>query len=168
MSSPFRIRCPVQIGLGVQCTPDFAIEFLKAFANQEDFTYYDSVFGSLELTENEPIKQSSGAVYGVWVKSETILNNEVKSIPNYPKWYPVYWGKDIKPISRISAHVQNHKGTGNAKLRAMQLIKDKPIIFGALFVERYNEFERLVHQNYPALKGAGQTGKNSSIIQIMN
>jgi len=144
------------------------IEFLKAFANQENFTYYDSVFGTLELTENEPIKQSSGAVYGVWVKSETQLNNALKSIPKYTGWYPVYWGKDIKPISRISAHVQDHEGTGNASLRTIQLIKDKPLIFGALFVERYKEFERLVHQKYPALIGAGKSGKNSSVIQIMN
>ena len=144
------------------------IEFLKAFATQENFTYYDSVFGSLELTEDKPIKQSSGAVYGVWVKSETTLNNVLRSIPNYPEWYPVYWGKDIKPISRISAHVQDPKGTGNARLRTMQLIKDKPLVFGAFFVERYEEFERLLHQRYPALKGAGNSVKSTSIIQIIN
>ena len=143
------------------------VEFLRTFANQENFACYDSVFGYLELSDNTPIKQSSGAVYGIWVKSESKLNNVLKSIPKYPDWYPVYWGKDIKPISRISAHVQDHKGTGNASLRTIQHIKFKPLIFGALFVERYKEFERLVHQKYPALINAGKPGKNSSIIQIM-
>lgn len=144
------------------------IDFLKTVANQEKFTYYDSVFGSIELTENEAIKQSSGAVYGVWVKSETKLNNTLRSIPEYPEWYPIYWGKDIKPVSRISAHIQNHEGTGNASLRTISLIKDKPLIFGALLVARYKEFEKLLHLKYPPLIGAGRTGKNPSVIQIMN
>ncbi|HOU96478.1 MAG TPA: hypothetical protein PLN06_07630 [Bacteroidales bacterium] len=119
------------------------------------------------LDETKPIKQYCGAVYGIVVESDTPPSTGLKPLKDYPKLFPVYWGKDIAPVSHIIAHVQNHKSTGNANLRNISELKDKRIIFGAIFVERYRDFEEHLHKTYPLLKGSKKHGGGEKIIKIL-
>jgi hypothetical protein len=80
---------------------NIVVDFLRNFAQQHSFSIFDSIYGDICTTS---ITQSSGAVYGIWVESSTIIDPLVSSIPNNPTWYPVYWGKDISPVSRIRSH----------------------------------------------------------------
>lgn len=112
---------------------EFIPKFLKSFASENDFTPYDCLYGAIELNDPFPIQQSSGAVYGIWAKVSAARKLNVKEIPGYRDWYPVYWGIDISPVSRIKAHVQGHKN-GNIKLRSIPELKDAQLIFGAILV----------------------------------
>ena len=144
------------------------IEFLRKEAGKHQFTIFNDVFGRIELNAKLPIKQSSGAVYGVLAYSKTQISGEIKSIPSLENFYPIYWGKDISPIKRIVAHVQNHEGTGNANLRSCEQIQDKDLIFGAIFVSDYKKFEDHLHRFYPSLLGTGGGGRTSTVIEIEN
>ncbi|NQY26165.1 MAG: hypothetical protein HRT92_03195 [Piscirickettsiaceae bacterium] len=137
-------------------------------AKEKDFTVYKAIFGEIILNEKKAIKQSSGAVYGIFAESETPLRTGIKPIKGHPKFYPVYWGKDIAPVSRLKAHVQNHKSTGNADLRGIKEIENKKLIFGAILVSDYQKFEKHLHEAYPPLKGTNRTGRLSQIIEILN
>ena len=142
------------------------VKFLKKIANDNSYQVFDSIYGRIELSSDDAIKQSSGSVYGIWVKSNSSPDGKVKSIPNYPEWFPVYWGKDIAPVSRMKAHVQDHKKTGNIKLRKIIEIEGKDLIFGAIMVARYEIFEKLLHNRYKPMKGSGKMGRKSKVIKI--
>ena len=148
--------------------PNEVVQFLLNEAKEINFRTFDSVFGDLCLDKTKPIKQSYGAVYGIVVESDTPPMPSLKPLRDYPKLFPIYWGKDIAPISRIKAHVQNHKSTGNANLRKITELEGKRIIFGAIFVERYQDFEEHLHKTYPPIKGSMKHGGREKIVEIMN
>jgi len=143
------------------------VDFLKAEASENNYTIFDAIYGEVCLNESKPIKQSSGAVYGIFVSSEEPIEN-VSELNGYPKLYPVYWGKDIAPVSRLKAHVKNYKNTGNVDLPNITEIKEKKIIFGAIMVSEYQKFEQYLHSSYPPLRGTNRPGKISQIIDILN
>lgn len=142
-------------------------KFLLKEAKDHKYDTFNSVFGDLFLDETKPIQQSCGAVYGIVVESDKPLSAELKPLKDYPKLYPVYWGKDIAPVSRIKAHVQNHASTGNINLRSISELVGKRIIFGAIFVERYRDFEEHLYKTYPPLKGSNKHGGAEKIVKIM-
>jgi hypothetical protein len=143
------------------------VEFLKKIANENHHQIFDSIYGGIDLQDNVAIKQSSGSVYGIWVKSDSSPDGKVGCISDYPEWFPVYWGKDIAPVSRMKAHVQDHKNTGNIALRKIEEIKCKELIFGAIMVSNYKGFEKLLHKQYRPMKGINRSGKGSTIIKIL-
>jgi len=144
------------------------VKFLNEEANKNGFEVFNQIFGEIHLNEDRPIKQSSGTVYGIIVESPVPPKSGLAAIEGYPNLYPVYWGKDIAPVSRLKAHVQNYPSTGNANLRGIDEIAGKKLTFGAILVSQYQEFESYLHTTYPPLKGTSRAGKQSQIIEIMN
>jgi len=141
-------------------------KFLIEQAKSNGFITYDSMFGDICLNEKQPLKQSSGAVYGIFAQSNTPLNSSTQPINK--QYYPIYWGKDIAPVSRLKAHIQKYKNTGSANLKGILEIKEKKLIFGAILVSKYDEFEKFLHHKYPPLKGTNRFGKKTQIIKIIN
>jgi hypothetical protein len=144
------------------------ITLLKKEAEDNNFIIFSEIFGDLCLSDNVAIKQSSGAVYGILAESGSALDESVKPISPDSNLYPVYWGKDIAPVSRLKAHVQNHQSTGNANLRSRQELVGKHLFFGAILVSRYTEFEAYLHKKYPPMIGTGARGRVPQIIEIQN
>lgn len=142
------------------------VQFLKRVAATHGFQTLDSMFGIVRLGQDLPILQSSGAVYGIWVQDEVPPKPHVSEIPDFPGWYPVYWGKDVAPVSRMKAHVQGHKANGNANLPAMPEIQGKTLIFGAILVEKYDAFEAMLHRQFRPLKGTAARGRSHTVISI--
>jgi len=142
------------------------VKFLKKIAADEGFLVLDSMFGKIQLGQEFPIKQSSGAVYGIWVHDAVPPKNNLSEMPGNAGWYPVYWGKDVSPVSRIKAHVQGHKNNGNANLPSVKEIQGKSLIFGAILVARYDEFEAMLHRRHPPLKGTASKGRAHQVIQV--
>jgi hypothetical protein len=141
--------------------------FLKKIAEENDFTVFNEVSGILDIYDDDPhpIKQSSGAVYGIFAKSEASLL-ETKVIEGHKNLYPVYWGCDICPPSRIVAHAKAYKGTGNAKLKENSEIKGKQLIWGAIFVSDYKGFEQCLHKKFKPLIGTSRAGKSLKNIKV--
>jgi hypothetical protein len=143
-------------------------EFLTTFAVNEGYTVFDSLSGSIELGQTIPIVQSSGSVYGIWVNSNTTPSTGVRHLPGHPDWYPVYWGKDICPVSRMKAHVRGHANNGNINLPGIAEVTGKRLIYGAILVSRYEGFESLLHSRFQPLRGTSRAGRRSTIIRIEN
>jgi len=140
-------------------------EFLRKEALKNDFTVFNDVSGTLDINKHPPIKQSSGAVYGIFIKSEEPLSKTAR-INGYKNLYPVYWGGDVSPPKRIGAHAKDYEGTGNAKLKDNLEIRGKELIWGAIFVSDYKTFEKHLHHNFRPLIGSSRPGKSSTIIEI--
>jgi len=139
---------------------------LKKEAKEHEYTIFNEIYGELCLSEEIAIKQSSGSVYGILVESDTPPKLGLKPIEFNSNMYPVYWG--IAPISRLKAHVQSHQTTGNANLRSIEEIAGKRLIFGAILVSRYSDFEKHMHDKYPPLIGSNKKGRISKIIEVIN
>jgi hypothetical protein len=146
---------------------NIVVDFLKKVACKNGYKVFDSIYGDIVLQNDDAIQQSSGAVYGIWVQSASSPNGKVEVVPDYPGWFPVYWGKDIAPVSRMKAHVQDHASTGNIALRKIEEIQGKKIIFGAVMVSRYREFEELLHKKYSPMRGSSKPGKSARVIKII-
>lgn len=143
------------------------IVFLKSVAKEEGFEVLDAMYGSIHIGEAETISQSSGAVYGIFVKSEAPPSPSLLEIPGHKNWYPVYWGKDMTPTSRIRAHVQGHKN-GNINLPSIVELRGKPLIFGAILVPRYFELETILHRRFPPFKGRNSQGRTRTVSRIVD
>jgi len=140
-------------------------KFLKEFAAEKNFAIYDCLYGSIKLGQPYPMEQSCGAVYGIWARSPAPLTNPILPVPGYPQWYPVYWGKDISPVSRLKAHVQGHQN-GNIDLPNIREVQGLPLVFGSVLVARYGEFERLLHSSFPPLLGSHRTGRRATVVNV--
>lgn len=140
--------------------------FLREIACNLGYKVYNDVFGEIKLSDSVPIEQSSGAVYGIFVESNNKLKN-VEPIPYLTNWYPVYWGADVTPPGRIKAHVQGHQN-GNAKLQSVKEIQGKRLIYGAILVNKYKEFEKYLHEKFKPLLGKDRAGNKAKIIEIIN
>lgn len=141
--------------------------FLKEFASENGFETHDRLHGSIDFGRPFPIEQSSASVYGIWVNSSGPPREDVSEVPGHEGWYPVYWGKDIAPVSRLKAHVQNHKN-GNARLRSRDELKDRSLIFGAVIVSRYTAFERMLHSRFRPLYGSSQGGRSTTVVRVLD
>jgi len=98
------------------------IDFLRQQADKNDYIVFNDVFGQIDFNATtKPIKQPSGAVYGILVQSNVPIST-VQQLPSLDNLYPVYWGRDISPINRIVAHYQNYNGRGNANLQGCEEI----------------------------------------------
>jgi len=140
-------------------------QFLKTVAIEEGFQVKDSLYGSIHLGCESPIEQSCGAVYGIWAKASAPLRSNLTALPGHPDWYPVYWGKDIAPVSRLKAHVQGHQN-GNINLPSIAELSGLPLVFGALLVSRYRQFEQLLHEKYPPFRGTPLGGRSPSVVKV--
>jgi len=164
-------------------------KFLKNAAKkvENDFTMYDNLYGEIILDDvgeklgaNSKVHLSTGSVYGIFaIKTENSnienlfketnkLKDEVKPIDEEEKIYPVYWGKDINPGSRIVTHARPNPDTGNAKLEQFKELRNFKLIFGCIFISKYKDFEAYLHKNYPPLIGTSKGGKGSKITVIDN
>lgn len=147
--------------------PTKVVQFLKDLANHESFDVFDSLHGTIFIGQTPAIHQSCGSVYGIWARSSTPLSPELEAIPGHGDWYPVYWGKDISPVSRMKAHVQGHEN-GNIDLPNVAEVMGKELIFGAILVARYNSFESLLHDRFPPFKGSSKEGSRAKVVRIEN
>lgn len=143
---------------------NIVVDFLKDFAKKNNFSVFDSIYGEIDPTF---MTQSSGAVYGIWVDSSITLSQPASPISKTINWYPVYWGKDITPVSRILAHARGYTKTGSLNIPSIAYLKNKKIIYGAILVERYDSFEKLLHQKHPPLSGTARTGRKPRFIKII-
>lgn len=143
----------------------FVPQFLRGVAAQRGFVVRECLYGSIHLGRQFPIEQACGAVYGIWAKAATPLRHGLKALPGYSDWYPVYWGKDIAPVSRLKAHVQGHKN-GNINLPAITELTNLPLVYGAILVSRYGQFEQLLYTEYPPLRGSPRGGRVSSVVMV--
>lgn len=140
--------------------------FLMREAQKKGFKVHTRFVGEIELYPHFQIYQLVGGVYGVWAScSPPPVPEGVKPVED--DWFPVCWGKDITPCSRVSAHVYNYKGTGNLNLSSIPELKGRLLLFGAILVSRYEEFESYLHEVYPPLKGSARVGKRSRKVQIV-
>ena len=163
--------------------------FLKKIANEvkNKFTIYDNLHGEIILDDSEEklggnskIHLSTGSVYGIFaiktIKSDigklfeetNKLEGSVVPIDEKEEIYPVYWGKDINPGSRIVVHSRPNPKTGNAKLEEIQELRNFKLIFGSIFITKYKDFESYLYENYPPLIGTSRGGKGSKITVIDN
>jgi len=145
---------------------------------------YDNLHGEIILDDSEDkqggnskVHLSTGSVYGIFAiktKESDIdklfeeTKNSVKSIDEKETIYPIYWGKDINPGSRIVIHARPNPKTGNAKLEQIQELRKFKLIFGNIFITKYKDFEAYLHEHYPALIGTSRGGKGSKITVIDN
>jgi len=140
-------------------------KFLKLFATEHQFQVHECMYGSIELGEAFPIQQSSGAVYGIWAQMSQPPRADLAEVPGFAGWYPIYWGKDISPVSRLKAHVQGHDN-GNINLPSIAELRDARLVFGAILVSDYMRFEALLHERVPPFRGTPARGRQSTVIRI--
>ncbi|MDI1333967.1 hypothetical protein [Pseudomonas sp.] len=147
--------------------PEVALvpKFLKLFAAQHGLQVHDCLYGAIELGETFPIEQSAAAVYGIWAYMPASPKIGLAQVPGFPDWYPVYWGKDISPVSRIKAHVQGHKN-GNIGLPSIVELRGARLVFGAVLVSEYQRFEALLHLHCPPFKGTPSIGRQSTVVRV--
>ncbi len=143
----------------------FIPKFLKSFAAEHGFQVHDCMYGAIQLGDTFPIQQSAAAVYGIWAHMPASPRAGLAEVPGYPGWYPVYWGKDIAPVSRIKAHVQGHKN-GNIGLANIAELRGARLVFGAILVSEYQRFEALLHQRCPPFKGTASFGRQSTVVRV--
>jgi hypothetical protein len=140
-------------------------KFLKSFAAEHGFRVHDCLYGSIELGSPFPIQQSAAAVYGIWAEMPSPPKPRLAEVPGFPGWYPVYWGKDIAPVSRIKAHVQGH-ANGNIGLPTVAELRDARLVFGAVLVSEYQRFESMLHERCPPFKGTRSFGRQSTVVKV--
>lgn len=147
--------------------PEVALvpKFLKSFAAKHGLQVHDCLYGAIELGGESPIQQSAAAVYGIWAHMPAPPKTGLAQVPGFPDWYPVYWGKDISPVSRIKAHVRGHKN-GNIDLPNIIELKGARLVFGAILVSEYQRFEELLHKHCPPFKGTPSTGRKGTLVKV--
>lgn len=149
-------------------------KFLKEYAARQGLKVPTEASGEIVITQfQRSIKQSTGAVYGLIVELSgsdiEAASEEIQvdgKAPIFENWYALYWGKDSNPGARIRAHVQNHQGTGNAKLEKYRFLHGKPIIYSMIWVEKYEQFEKSLHAEFSPLLGSRRPGSLSKIVTI--
>jgi len=163
----------------------------KEVLENSEFKRNDNLHGKIKLDDlngiiggNSKISLSSGSVYGIFaIETENSninqLINEVndkktKELKDYGsimtdgnnKIYPIYWGKDINPGSRIVAHSRHYPGTGNAELEKYPALRNFNLIYGSIYVTKYRDFEDHLFKKYQPLLGTNKVGKESKITLI--
>lgn len=157
--------------------------FLKQQAQANNFTIFDTIYGEIQLSNPQcRITQSSGSTYGIWIE---LNNNNIKSAlmsdlkkcgknvnPNsnaiHLDWYPLYWGRDIHPGSRIKAHVNTSSNTGGLNLSQLNLSENYHIKYGVILVSDYSKFELFLHQNFPPIVLSSSTPGKVSTASILH
>jgi len=162
------------------------VEFLKNEVESlcDDYKVFENLYGEIQIDDlkakkgkNTIIHLSTGSVYGIFA-IETDDSNEkelfsecnkiASSVTKDKKIYPVYWGKDISPGSRIADHVRPRESTGNAELENINALRGFKLVYGCIYVSKYNEFEKHLHQKYPPLVGTPRRGSKSKFTIIDN
>lgn len=154
-------------------------EWLVKKANEKKYRLSPFLYGEISFESEKPITINSGNAYGFWieilddVKKQEVLDhygkdeNEIKILEE--KWYPLYWGKAINPVQRIGSHYAPSSKTGAMNLkRDKAFLKKFKIIFGSVWVEKYEEFEKYLHKEYKPLYGTNRKGNEPSKIKLLN
>ena len=160
----------------------FFKQILKS--TNDKFSMHDNLHGEIILEDfaqkrggNSKVHLSTGSVYGIFaIKKEGTdidklfqeTQNSVRALDENNEVYPIYWGKDINPGSRIVVHSRPNPNTGNAKLEEIEALRNFRLIYGCIFVTNYKEFEKYLHTQYPPLVGSSHSGKGSKITIIDN
>ena len=145
-------------------------EWLHETAQANGFQTYHSLFGRFNF-DYDVVEQSQGSVYGIWICCNEKVPRDIRiraQKQGYGEYIPLYWGKDINPGSRIRAHFNTPKSTGGLNL-ARSKYKDMDLIFGVIYVDRYEEFEEFLIEKYPTLENDDDynKGKSPSTVEIM-
>lgn len=123
------------------------------------------------------IQFSSGSVYGFFaIKTESSsvsdlfaeVGKTAMPLNNEGSIYPLYWGRDINPGSRIADHVRPRTKTGNAELEKIDALRQFRVIFGIVYVSRYQDFENELHSDFPPLVGSSARGKLSTFTSVLS
>lgn len=162
---------------------DLVLNWLIEQADKIGQKHYQGLFGSISYSEDPRMSQNAGAIYGVWVQASAsklaLLFSQVKSrnrnlkniadfhpIPGHETWYPLYWGKDANPGSRLRAHVEGHKNGNINIFQYSALHSDVMILYGVLLVEDYCGFESHLFAKFPPLIGTGKRGKIAAKVRF--
>lgn len=156
--------------------------FLKQQAHLNKLTIFDTIYGDMSISHSQSsMTQSSGSTYGIWVElnDSTIKNALIadlvkcgkkvnpKSTAIYSNWYPLYWGKDINPGSRIKAHFKASSSTNALNLSQLNLSQNYNFKYGLILVSDYSNFESFLHENYPTIISNSYTPGKGSAISIL-
>jgi len=163
-----------------------ATDFLKKIAFEQGFLNYTNLSGDVifadngdKIGDNTTVYLSSGSVYCFFaIETEQsdikALFEETKRTVNAidvsNKVYPLYWGKGLSALTRISDHVKFRAETStnkNAELEKIKALRKFRVIFGCIYVSCYDEFEKLLHEEYPPLVGSSKTGKGTGAHTII-
>lgn len=159
------------------------IKWKKNDVNSRSFEEY--LYGYFDFN-NSFVNQSTGSVYGIWIKittqesydnlikdlnksSKKIISSKVDAIfsDESGTWYPLYWGKDINPGSRIRAHFRTGNGTGGLDLSRQKFLHNYEMKWGNILVRDYDSFENYLHKTYPPILGTSCRGRISKWINIL-
>lgn len=157
--------------------------FLKEYAKRKGYKVLSEQSGEILFADagtcigkETKIHLSSGSVYGFFAiktktSSESDLFKEVKrastALDVEANIYPLYWGKDINPGSRIADHVRPRTKTGNAELEKIVALRKFRVVFTVIYVERYQQFEKELHDDFPPLVGSSIAGRQSIYTSVL-
>lgn len=132
---------------------------LKKFVG-EDFCEF--IWGDFDFN-NEKVNQNVGSVYGIWMKAskkeiEDYESKYNKDMNEFEGYLSLYWGKDVKPSSRIDEHFKTSNGTGVINLVESEY-KDRELVFGCVLTRQYKQREKDLHKAYPPIEGSSRGGK---------
>ena len=146
--------------------------WLRETATESGFKTYSSLFGRFNFDDGI-VEQSQGSVYGIWIccnekvpidlieKTETIIRYNDKD------YIPLYWGKDATPGNRTRTHFNASVSDDKLHLKKSKY-KGLDLIFGVLYVSRYEKLEEFLINKYPALESDDYAkGGSTSIVKIM-
>lgn len=148
------------------------VEFLLEEANKCKYKTVEYIQPLVEYDNNDEkykINRQIACVYGFWIdlreakKKKVFKETDCGDIkPIVDNWYPLYWGKDIYPGSRINAHITEPKGTGTMELSKYSSLENCKIICGGILVElkSYEMFEQNLHSNYKPILGSSKKGRS--------
>lgn len=144
--------------------PNRVAMFLEAFAQLQGFGRHTSIHGRILLGQVFPLEQNVGAVYGICAVSSAPIGN-TQPLPN-AALVPVYWGKDVSPASRVKAHAQGHRN-GNINLPTMTQVHGLELYYGAILIERYEQFEDTLRRHFPPIAGGGRRGRVGTVVRVL-
>jgi len=161
-----------------------ATGFLLRAAKEAKYTTYENLSGEVKFGDSDDViggdtnvYLSSGSVYcflaiAIEGSSTEQLFSEVgraaQPIDSDGMIYPIYFGKDINPGSRIADHVRPRSVTVNAGLEGIKSLRKFRLIYGSIYVARYSEFESFLHEMYAPLIGTSRAGRQSTYTVIVN
>lgn len=147
---------------------DIVAKWLKQYVGPDNFCEF--FWGWYDFKDMKVV-QNVGAVYGIWLKS---VKTEIRkyeeehhvSLKDFAGYRPLYWGKDVSPCSRISAHFDSSASTGALNL-VYSNYASKDLIFGCVLTKEYTEIEKRLHKDYPPLEGSNREGRSSTVRKIL-
>lgn len=156
---------------------DIAINFLKETIKKLNYTFYDCLYGRIDLA-NKKLIQSSGAIYTILIENDTVEFKKLKSeflknnkkindkpfkyVHSNKEYIVLYIGKNIDLLPRIQQHFNTSPSTGGLDLSNIKSLEKSKIYFGGIFVNDYENVEKILIKNYPPFVISTLNGKKTN------